>query len=193
MLMAKEAWAQVMLETIKHCWDHTEIQSDSQNPAQAPISHPTHADPYAWSILRDFTTSDNMTLPLTESQLQQILRKSYINEHWWKALTAVMNAKGDTQEASAAVEKLADAATHQTGLVIKIPAFHQPLQLVDAEADHLESINILKDCKHIFGTLLTADELLAAREETEIGEERYWFGNDEAAIVVEVQHQITVE
>ena len=34
MLMAKEAWAQVTPETIKHCWDHTGIQGDSRNPSQ---------------------------------------------------------------------------------------------------------------------------------------------------------------
>ncbi|KAF8415759.1 hypothetical protein L210DRAFT_3334327, partial [Boletus edulis BED1] len=63
-----------------------------------------------------------MTLPLAESRLQQLLGDSYIDDHWRAALTAVMNAEGDTEKASAAVEKLAVAATHRTGLVIKIPA-----------------------------------------------------------------------
>lgn len=82
MLMAKEAWARVTPETIEHCWDHTGIQADSCNPSYAPTSHPTHADPRAWSILHDFATNDNMTLPLAESQLQQLLGDSYVDEHW---------------------------------------------------------------------------------------------------------------
>ena len=174
MLMAKEAWAQVTPEAIKHCRDHTGIQADSRDPSQAWTSYPTHADPHAWSILRDFTTNDSMTLPMAKNQLQQLLSDSYVDEHWWAALTAVMDAEGDTEEASAAAEKLAAAATHHTGLVIKIPALHtRPLQLAGAEEEILESVKNLKDCNRIFGTPMTLDELLAPREETEIGEQRY--------------------
>ena len=107
---------------------------------------------------------------------------------------AVMDAEGDTEEASAAVEKLAAAATHHTGLVIKIPALHaRPLQLAGAKEEILESVKILKDHNHIFGTPMTLNKLLAPREETEIGEERYQFEDDEAAIVMEVKHQMAVE
>ena len=129
-----------------------------------------------------------MTLPLAESQLQQHLSDSYVDEHWQAALTAIMNAEHDVGEASAAVEKLAAATTHRTGLVIKIPVFRRPSQLVGAKEELLEAIKDLRDCNRIFGTPMTVDELLAAREEMEIGEERYRFENDDAAIVAEVQH-----
>ena len=194
MLMAKEAWAQVTPEAIKHCRDHTGIQADPRDPSQARMSHPTHADPHAWSILRDFATNDSMTLPMAENQLQQLLSDSYVDEHWRAALTAVMDAEGDTEEASAAAKKLAAAATHRTGLVIKIPALRaRPLQLAGAEEEILESVKNLKDRNRIFGTPMTLDELLAPREETEIGKERYQFEDDEAAIVMEVKHQMAVE
>ncbi|KAH0835461.1 hypothetical protein J3R83DRAFT_9097 [Lanmaoa asiatica] len=65
-------------------------------------------------------------------------------------------------------------------------------ELAGAEEELLESVKDLKDCNRIFGTPLTLDELLAPREEIEIGEERYQF-DDEAAIVTEVQHQMAVE
>ena len=194
MLMAKEAWAQVTPETIKHSWDHTGIQADSCNPSQAQTSHPTHADPHTWSILWDFATNDSMTLPMAENQLQQLLSDSYVDKHWWAALMAVMNAEGDTKEASVAVEKLTAAATHHTGLVIKIPALRaRPLQLAGAKEEILKSVKNLKDHNHIFSTPITLDKLLAPREETEIGEERYQFEDDEVAIVMEVKHQMAVE
>jgi hypothetical protein len=190
MLMAKEAWDKVTPETIQHCWNHTGIQGD---PAQAPTSHPTHADPRAWSILRDFATNDNMSLPLAEAQLQELLGNSFVDDHWRPALTAVMNAEGDTVKACTAVEKFAATATHRTSLIIKIPGLHPPSQLAATEKELLESVKILKDRNRIFGTLMTADELLAAREEDEIGEQRYQFENDDSAIVAEVQHQMAVE
>lgn len=104
-----------------------------------------------------------------------------------------MNAEHNVGEASVAVEKLAAATTHRTGLVIKIPVFRWPSQLVGAEEELLEAIEDLRDCNRIFGTPMTVEELLAAREEMEIGEERYRFENDDAAIVAEVQHQMAVE
>ena len=118
----------------------------------------------------------------------------YVDEHWRAALTAIMDAEGDTKEASVAAEKLAAAATHRTGLVIKIPALRaRPLQLAGAEEEILESVKNLKDYNRIFSTPMTLDELLAPREETEIGKERYQFEDDEAAIVMEVKHQMAVE
>lgn len=76
---------------------------------------------------------------MAESQLQRLLGDSYVDKHWRAALTAAMDAERDTEEASAAVEKLAAAATHRTGLVIKIPAFHtKPSQLAGAEEELLE-------------------------------------------------------
>ena len=135
-----------------------------------------------------------MTLPMAENQLQQLLSDSYVDEHWRAALTAVMDAEGDTEEASAAAEKLTAAATHRTSLVIKIPALRaRPLQLAGAEEEILESVKNLKDRNRIFSTPMTLDKLLAPREETEIGEERYQFEDDEVAIVTEVKHQMAVE
>ncbi|OJA18208.1 hypothetical protein AZE42_14108, partial [Rhizopogon vesiculosus] len=51
--MAKQAWNAVTSETIKHCWDHTEIQSD---PTAASDTRP-HVDPAAWKIVRTFATT----------------------------------------------------------------------------------------------------------------------------------------
>ncbi|KIN95257.1 hypothetical protein M404DRAFT_166227 [Pisolithus tinctorius Marx 270] len=107
MLIAKEAWDAVEPQTIQHCWEHTKIQA-----AEAPSSHPTHANPYAWGILQDFAANDSISLPITETQLQQLLGKSYDDEHWQTALMAVMNAEGDAVQAMAVVNKLATAATH---------------------------------------------------------------------------------
>ncbi|KAF8833115.1 hypothetical protein BDN67DRAFT_869202, partial [Paxillus ammoniavirescens] len=62
-----------------------------------------------------------MTLPLAKAQLQTLLGNSYVDEHWRPALAAVMDAEDDVAKASEAVEKYAAAATHWTGLTIKIP------------------------------------------------------------------------
>ena len=38
MLMAKEAWDAVSSSTIKHCWDHTKIQSDDDPTPNPPAA-----------------------------------------------------------------------------------------------------------------------------------------------------------
>lgn len=52
--MAKEAWDAVKPATIKNCWRHSGIQADSE----APSTHPTHANPEAWNIIRKFAHED---------------------------------------------------------------------------------------------------------------------------------------
>ncbi|KIK80290.1 hypothetical protein PAXRUDRAFT_15866 [Paxillus rubicundulus Ve08.2h10] len=125
-------------------------------------------------------------------QLQQLLSDSYLDEHWCMALDTIMNAEGDITQASVAVEKLAAVATHQTGIIIKIPAPHLSQQLATAAEEILGSIKTLKDHNWIFGTLMTIDEILSAKEENKIGEPMYQF-EDDAAIAAEVQHQMAVE
>ncbi|KIN94985.1 hypothetical protein M404DRAFT_97017, partial [Pisolithus tinctorius Marx 270] len=92
-----------------------------------------------------------ISLPIAETQLQQLLGESYVDEHWQTVLMTVMNTEGDAVQAMAAVNKLATAATHQTGLMIKIPASHQSLQLTAAEEELKDSVKTLQECKHIFG------------------------------------------
>ncbi|KIJ12769.1 hypothetical protein PAXINDRAFT_82209 [Paxillus involutus ATCC 200175] len=93
-----------------------------------------------------------MTLPVVEAQPQELLGELYVDDHWQAALAAVMNAEGDTTQASTAVEKLAATATHRTGLTFKIPASCPPLQLTAAEEQLKDSMKMLKDCNHIIGT-----------------------------------------
>ena len=56
---------------------------------------------------------NSISLPIAETQLQKLLGKSYVDEHWRTALVvAVMNVEGDAMQAATAVEKLTTAATH---------------------------------------------------------------------------------
>ena len=78
-----------------------------------------HADPDAWAIIREFTTSE-IPLPLTETRLQHHLGSRYIASNWEAALKAVMDVEGDAAQASTAIEKLASAACQRSGLVVKL-------------------------------------------------------------------------
>ncbi|KAF9220389.1 hypothetical protein BS17DRAFT_680167, partial [Gyrodon lividus] len=62
-----------------------------------------------------------MNLPNTEARLAAHLGHHYVNTDWRPALRAVMDAEGDVAIAMKAIEPLAKAATHQTGLKIRIP------------------------------------------------------------------------
>ena len=104
-----------------------------------------------------------------------------------------MNAEDDAVQALTAVEKLAAAATHQTGLTIKIPASRPLAQLSGVEQQLEDSIRTLKDLNCIIGTPMTLDKILIPREEAEIGQPMYQFEGGDATIVAEVQHQMVVD
>ncbi|KAI6141329.1 hypothetical protein BKA82DRAFT_4362456 [Pisolithus tinctorius] len=98
--MAKSAWDSVSRDTIKHCWDHTQIQLDSPNaPLLSPSSHPPHADPVGWQIIREFATTE-MSLPNAEAHLAAHLGCHYVDVDWQPALTAVMDAEGDASKSA---------------------------------------------------------------------------------------------
>ncbi|KAF9247196.1 hypothetical protein BU15DRAFT_70035 [Melanogaster broomeanus] len=150
--MAKSAWETVSQDTIKHCWDHTQIQPDSPNaPASPSRPRPPHADPVGWKIVREFATTE-MNLPEVEAPL-----------------AAVMDAEGDVATAMKAIEPLYDAADRRTGIKIRIPAAQPPPQLSDAETTLMTSITALQQRNRIFGEPLSLEEILDPAEEREIG------------------------
>ena len=133
MIMAKMAWKEVLPLTIEHCWAHTGIQrlvscataftynwkltrfhSQPYNPAAIPV----HMNPNAWDLLRKFASSDSLTLPEVEAQLESLLRQRYVDNDWQPALKAIMDAEGDVEAATAAVEKLAGEAAQNSRLKI---------------------------------------------------------------------------
>ncbi|OAX30820.1 hypothetical protein K503DRAFT_670045, partial [Rhizopogon vinicolor AM-OR11-026] len=68
-----------------------------------------------------------MTLPEAEERVKEILGTHYTDGDWRPAFEAVINAEEDSNAAASAVEQLAQAAFHRTGLKIRIPARRPPL------------------------------------------------------------------
>jgi hypothetical protein len=183
--MGKEAWDAVEPSTIWHCWKHAGLGFDEDT---APVSHLTRADPGAWAIIRQFASSDSMRLPEAEDLLKAHLGVQYLAQDWEHVLKVVMDAEGDIESASEAVEGLASVACHRTGLVIKIPALKTKAPQLDLLKQSLQqSIDELKTRKCIIGGSPTLDEILDPLEEKETGESTLY--EDDAAIVAEVQHR----
>jgi hypothetical protein len=82
-----------------------------------------------------------MSLPNAENKLQALLGKRYIDSDWRPALKAVMDAEGDVEMASNAIDALMQAASRRTGLKIRIPArSQQAAQLSSTEAALMQSV-----------------------------------------------------
>ncbi|KAG2743487.1 hypothetical protein P692DRAFT_20745443 [Suillus brevipes Sb2] len=187
MTMAKQAWYAVTSETIKHCWDHTDNQVD---PTTNADTRP-HTDPVAWNIVHKFATTE-MSLPDVENKLKALLGKRYIDSDWRPALKAVMDAEGDVEMASNAIDALMQAASRRTGLKIRIPArSQQAAQLSSTEVALMQSVQELQARNRIFGTLPTIDELLDPAEERDKGEFSAFEGGD-SSIADMVRHEIAV-
>ncbi|KAI6003020.1 hypothetical protein EDD15DRAFT_2226199, partial [Pisolithus albus] len=95
-----------------------------------------------------------MSLPEAESQLQAHLGDRFVDSDWQPALRAVMEAEGDADKASAAVDSLRKAAVARSGLKLKIPA--RKISRVKPE----QSVRI-------FGDVPTIDELVNPISESE--------------------------
>src|SRR5882762_5884301 len=80
---------------------------------------------------------------------------------------------------------------HRKPVLIKIPA-HAP-KPVTAEDVLMHSVAKLKERNHIFGELLTINELVEPLEEKEIGYSPYQFEGGDADIIAEVRYQMAVE
>jgi hypothetical protein len=186
MMMATQAWVAVTAATIQHCWHHTGIQA-----ATARSLHPAHADPGAWAIMHEFVTSETPLL-LVEMMLQQHLSSCYVASDWQSALKAVMDAEGDTAQAAEAVKKLASAVCKRSGLVLKF-SHPKPPQLEAVKRDLNNSIMILKENNHIFGTPPSIDELLNPLEERESLDIMAEMFEDDAAIIAEVRRREEIQ
>ena len=211
--MVKTAWKEVLPLTIEHCWAHTGIQrlvscataftynwkltrfhSQPYNPAAIPA----HMNPNAWDLLRKFASSDSLTLPEVEAQLQSLLGQRYVDNDWQPALKAIMDAEGDIEAAIAAIEKLADEAAQNSRLKTRLPRCleEQPSnpapQLTAIEKDLMASVEELQKRKRIFGEPPTMEDLIQPPEERD-GDIEEIEACDEVEIVAEIKQRISIE
>ncbi|KIK11436.1 hypothetical protein PISMIDRAFT_50390, partial [Pisolithus microcarpus 441] len=91
-----------------------------------------------------------MSLPNAESQLQAHLGDRFVDSDWQPALRAVMEAEGDVDKASTAVDSLRKAAVACSGLKLKIPRV-KPQQSLLVKEDLISKVELLKSCNCIFG------------------------------------------
>ena len=149
------------------------------------------SDPVAWKIIREYATTDQ-SWPDTEICLQAHLSDTFDTADWEPVLQAISEEE-DLDMALKDIDDLEQAEKWWSGLTIHIPASHPP-QLITVETDLINMVQNLKSRKHIFGELMTADEILNPPEEWGNENEEYSADTDVVtAIVEEVQHEIAVE
>ncbi|KAG1726198.1 uncharacterized protein EDB91DRAFT_1086867 [Suillus paluster] len=163
--MARAAWNSISSTTIKHCWDHTQIQPDPSTLSQAPSNPLPHADLDAWRVIRDFATTE-MSLPEAEKRVEKILGTRYADTNWRPTFKAMMDAEGDSDAAASTVEQLTQAACQQTAI----------------ENEVTTSLQDLRARNHIFGEPPSLDKFLKPAEEQEVGDSLEFEGRDKAIV-----------
>jgi len=120
-----------------------------------------------------------MTLPTAEDCLWEHLGDKYDDKDWRPALTAVMNAENDVQEALKSLQALAAThSSHQPSKIMNDPVHDQTApatQLARAEEDLMANVRELKWCNWIFGEVPTIDELMNPCEENKDIDSPYKF------------------
>jgi hypothetical protein len=131
-----------------------------------------------------------MTLPEAEVRVKEILGTRYADADWMPAFKAVMDAEGDSDAATRAVEQLAQAASQRTGLKIRIPMCRPPLaQLTAIENEVATSLKDLKSRNRIFGEPPSLNDFLEPAEEQEVGDSLEFEGGDKD-IVAAVKQEL---
>jgi hypothetical protein len=119
------------------------------------------ADPVAWKIIREYATTD-LSRPTAEIRLQAHLGDTFNSADWEPALRAITEEE-ESDKALEIINELEEAAKRRSGLKIRIAA--RPSQLIEAEADMMDTVMDLKSRNRIFGDLLTVDDILDPVEE----------------------------
>lgn len=170
---------------------------DSESEWAAEAARQLEED--AWDILRDFATSDSMTLPEAQEALQDVLGNAYVAAEWKDALDAVLNAEKNHDKALEAVEALAaipfvmpdlvyaSGSTSATPQHSTAPALSQ---LSELESALMESIHTLQDRIPDLH-MPTLEELLDPPAERENADSQMFPGG-EKDIVALVQHEMAV-
>jgi hypothetical protein len=162
---------------------------DRESSATSPL-----ADPVTWDLLRQFASSDTMTLPQTEEKLSTHLGDRYVAKDWYPALKAVMDAEGDVIKAQKALREIFLACEHPK-LTIKVPARSAcPMQLANAEEAIIGLVQRLKDRNRLFGEIPTIDDIIDPVDEQEdVEESPYAFPDGETGIIKQVIHEEKVK
>lgn len=160
----------------------------------------------AWDIVREFATSNRMSLPDAEQALEELLGAQFVAADWSAALDAVMLAEGDVNAALEGIKKLTSVHSPSLSAPATLPPQPkcrnqltqlQPLaetpQRSATEADVMKSVASLKQRNRICGREPTVDKFVDPIEEREIGDSPYRYEGGDAEIVEEVQSKMAVE
>ena len=146
------------------------------------------ADPIAWKIIREYATTD-LSRPAAEIRLQAHLGDTFNPADWEPALRAITEEE-DSDKALKAVDELEEAAKLRSGLKIRIAA--RPPQLIEAEADIMDTVKDLKSRNRIFGDLPTIDDILDPPEERVQEEDPYSSYQGQDDIVKAITEEVIV-
>ncbi|KAF4616738.1 hypothetical protein D9613_008852 [Agrocybe pediades] len=109
MTMVKDAWKNVTMQTIVHCWDHTGILPDFNKAQTHPKSSVSTKVALGWDVMREYAVSASMTLPQAESKLKEIFGEEYNDTLWRPAINTVIEAENDDILAELVMYKLGSA------------------------------------------------------------------------------------
>ena len=152
-------------------------------------------NPVAWDILREFASSNVMTLPDVESRLKLLLGAGYVDGDWRPAIDAILATENDTTAATQEVERLAIAAANNSRLKICIQHPTQVIapQITAIKKDLLATVEELHKIKGVGENVPSVDELVEPKEERDARMEPDKFPGGDAEIVAHVKHLIAVE
>jgi hypothetical protein len=215
MLMAKEAWAVVSVQTNKNCWKHTGILPAATATPSTPSTTPSQctssscasstslAVSAAWRAMQNFATTMVMNLPQAEAAVASCLGDHPCPSEIQIALN-IINDNEDNKNITEVLKKVHELertsnghppasvtppapSTSTTAVTTKATRSHAINDETKAiEADLLDCIENLKSNQRIIRSALTLEEMLNPIAEREIGESAYRFEGDDEHILEQI-------
>lgn len=178
--MATAAWNEVTPETIRNCWKHAGIQ---RNPITVRLPAPTLVQ-QGWSIILEFASRPDMSLPQAEVRLQALFEGQYNDADWRPALKIITESEPEDNVIEA-ISKLRESMSTAPSVPPSVPDKDSDINLPeynDALKDLGQSIKALKKCNRLFQDALTPHEFIELDGEGEEEEEEVRLRTDEEIV-----------
>lgn len=153
-----------------------------------PGVKPRVPKPTGWAVIDEFLDTD-MSLLQAYAALATRLGEDYREDEWKPVIDAVTNAKGDSEAAHAAVDKLRPGV--ETAALPDAPAIVQLAvteETAAAEKNLMKKVSELKKRNRLFGDLPTIEDLVDPLDERYDGDEEYIFPDGDEEILAEAVH-----
>ncbi|KAL7282003.1 hypothetical protein ACG7TL_003470 [Trametes sanguinea] len=194
MVLVKDAWDKVGVETIHNCWQKAFALKNP--PATSRGTLQPLQDPSAWAIIEGFAAGTMGTLPEAESQLRAHLGSRFQAADWKPMFDAIFATEDDDASAIIKIASLRAATLNSlsAGAATETPMAEPTsdiAELARTGEELMEEVDKLRERRRVRGARPSLEDLLNPVEEVEIGGASCMFPGGDEEIIAAVRASVS--